>query len=243
MLKADSDSSDGPGLVVHEIRNYLQFLSTLGCRGFDCSAQAIEKTQEWGSGRRFRMETIDSIEKMAKDCRCCHLSDSRGQVIFGSGDPKAGLMFIGDYPGTEDEKQGLPFVGKAGDLLTKIIHAMGFTRENVYLCNVIKCSLSGKSGPVQEEINACLSLLHRQIQAIQPDIICTLGEVSTHAVLKTTEPLSALRGRFHQYSNSINVMPTYHPALLLTDESKKRDVWEDMKLVMKEYHKKVSRID
>ncbi|MBA4366390.1 MAG: uracil-DNA glycosylase [Desulfobacterium sp.] len=242
MLKTDSDPLGGPGRVVHEIRNYLQFLSTLGCSGFDCSPEAIEKTQEWGKGRRFRIETIDSIEKMAKDCRCCHLSASRRQVVFGSGDPKAGLMLIGDYPDLEDEEQGLPFVGKAGDLLTKIIHAMGFTRENIYLCNVIKCSLPGKREPVQEEVNACLSLLHRQIQSVQPDIICTLGEVSTHAVLNTTEPLSALRGRFHPYS-IINVMPTYHPALLLTDESKKRDVWEDMKLVMKEYHKRIPRID
>jgi uracil-DNA glycosylase len=236
MRKTDSDPSDGPGRVVQEIRNYIKFLSTLGCSGFDCSAEAIEKTQEWGSGRRFCMETIDSIEKMAKDCRCCHLSAGRKQVVFGSGDPKAGLMFIGDYPDSEDEEQGRPFVGKAGDLLTKIIHAMGFTRENVYLCNVIKCGLSGKREPAQEEISACLSLLHRQIQVVQPDIICTLGEVSTHAVLKTTEPLSALRGRFHQYG-SIKIMPTYHPSVLLKEESRKRDVWEDMKLVMKEYRK------
>lgn len=236
MLKTDSDSSDGSGRVVHEIRNYIQFLSTLGCRGFDCSDQAIEKMKVWGSGRRFCTETIDQIEKMARDCCRCHLSASRGKVVFGSGDPKAGLMFIGDYPDLEDEKQGRPFVGEAGDLVTKIIHAMGFTRENVYLCNVIKCTLPGKREPVQEEINACLSLLHRQIQAVQPDIICTLGEVSTHAVLNTTEPLSALRGRFHPYG-SIKIMPTYHPSLLLKDESRKRDVWEDMKLVMKEYHK------
>ncbi len=236
MLKTDSDPSGGPQSLVHEIRNYFQFLSTLGCSGFDCSAHAIEQMQEWGSGGRFHTETIYNIERMAKDCRCCHLSADRKQVVFGSGDPKAGLMFIGDYPDLEDEKQGRPFVGEAGELLTKIIHAMGFTRENVYLCNVIKCIPPGKRVPVQEEINACLPLLHRQIQAVQPDIICTLGEVSTHAVLNTTKPLSALRGRFHQFGG-IKIMPTYHPSLLLKDESRKRDVWEDMKLVMKEYHK------
>jgi uracil-DNA glycosylase len=243
MRKVDSEPFDSPGLVAHEIRNYLQFLSTLGCSGFDCSAEAIEKVQGWSSGRRFRIESIDSIEKVAKACRCCNLSASRRQIVFGSGNPKAGLMFIGDYPDTEDGEQGLPFAGKTGHLLTKIIHAMGFTRENVYLCNVIKCSFPGMREPVQEEVNACLSLLHRQIQAVQPEIICTLGEVSTQAVLNTTEPLFSLRGRFHSYNQNIRVMPTYHPALLLADESRKRDVWEDMKLVMKEYHKKTPRID
>lgn len=237
MLKDDSNLSGSPHLVVHEIRKYLQFVSTLGCGGFDCSAQAVETIQEWGRGRRFRTETIDQIEKTAGDCCRCHLSAGGRKVVFGSGDPKAKLMFIGDYPETEDGEQGLPFAGKAGDLLTKIIHAMGFTRKNVYLCNLIKCSLPGTREPAQEEINACLPLLHRQIQAVQPDIICALGQVSAQAILNTAEPLAALRGRFHPY-NRIKVMPTYHPSLLLADETRKRDVWEDMKLVMKEYQKK-----
>jgi len=239
MLKDDVTLSANPHLVVHEIRKYLQFVSTLGCGGFDCSAQAVEMMQAWGRGRRLQIETIGQIEKTAMECCRCHLSAGRRKVVFGSGDPKAKLMLIGDYPDTEDGEQGLPFVGKAGDLLTKIIYAMGFTRENVYLCNVIKCSLPGMREPAQEEITACLPLLHRQIQAVQPDIICALGQVSAQAILNTAEPLAALRGRFHPYNNRIKVMPTYHPSLLLADETRKRDVWEDMKLVMKEYSKKL----
>ncbi|RJP81117.1 MAG: uracil-DNA glycosylase [Desulfobacteraceae bacterium] len=241
MTTDNSSPNDSLDKMIHEIQNYLYFLASMGCRGFDCSVETMERMQRWGSGVCFDHETIIGLEEMAGTCRRCRLSGSRRKVVFGSGDPKAKLMFIGDYPDAGDEEQGLPFAGETGDLFTRIIQAMGFTRENIYMCNAVKCTLPKGREPLQEEMDACRYLLQRQIRIVQPEIICTLGPISTKALLNTSEPLSALRGSFHQYDR-ILVMPTYHPALLLKEADRKRDVWEDMKLVMKAYQEKVQRI-
>jgi DNA polymerase len=231
---------DSPDQMIHDIQNYFHFLASMGCRGFDLSGETMERMQQWGSGICFDHDTMASLEKMARDCRRCRLSGSRRKVVFGSGDPKAGLMFIGDYPDAGDEEQGLPFTGEKGELFTRIIQAMGLTKENVYVCNALICRPPEGREPLQEEMDACRYLLQRQIRIIQPEIICTFGPISTKAVLNTSEPFAVLRGRFHQYDR-IMVMPTYHPALLLKDAGRKRDVWEDMKLVMKAYQDKVQQ--
>lgn len=224
-----------PGDVIHEVRKYVDFLAAMGCRGVDCSTESIKVLQRWGtgigsSGRNGR--TIADIESMARECRRCAAGETRARMVFGSGNPEAVLMFVGDFPEEEDDRQGLPFVGSAGSLLTKIIQAMGFTRESVYLCHAVKCRVPENPDAQQGQLENCRYLLQQQIEVVQPDIICTLGPIPTSTLLDTREPFARLRGRFHLY-NGIRIMPTHHPKVLLKEESKKRDVWEDMKIVMK----------
>jgi DNA polymerase len=233
-----------PGDVIHEVRKYLHFLSAMGYRGGDCSTESVAVLQRWGTGAggRKKDQTIADIESMAKGCRRCGARDIQAQVVFGSGNPEAVLMFVGDFPEDEDSRQGLPFIGDAGNLLTKIIQAMGFTRETVYLCHAIKCCAAEDPESWPGQMEACRYLLHRQIEMVQPDIICTLGPIATSALLDTRESFSRLRGRFHLY-NDIRVMPTHHPKVLLKEEGKKRAVWEDMKIVMKAIREKEQRND
>jgi DNA polymerase len=141
---------------------------------------------------------------------------------------------VGEGPGFEEDRQGKPFVGAAGQLLTRIIEAIKLSRSQVYSCNIIKCRPPENRNPKPDEIKRCSPFLERQIAAIQPDFICALGTFAAQRLLQTTTPISRLRGRFHQY-RGIKVLPTYHPAYLLRNPDKKRDVWEDMKMLMKEY--------
>ncbi len=209
----------------------------MGCRGLDCSAGALEIIKDWGHVKEVHAETMGSIYDESKNCRRCKLSESRKHVVFGEGDPKnARLMFIGEGPGPEGNETGRPFTGEAGELLTKIIQAINLTREIVYICNAVKCMPSGERKFLPEEISACHVFLKRQIQVVKPDFICTLGSVSTAALLKTSRPIALLRGRFHDY-RGIQVMPTYHPAFLVDNPEKKREVWEDMKQLMAAYRK------
>jgi len=163
------------------------------------------------------------------------LAAGRSHIVFGEGNPRAKLVFVGEGPGFEEDQQGRPFVGAAGQLLTKIIEAIHLTRGQVYICNIVKCRPPGNRTPLADEIETCAPFVERQIAAIKPDFICTLGGVAAQRILRTTEPISRLRGRFQDY-NGIRVLPTYHPAYLLRNADKKRDVWEDMKLLIKEYH-------
>ncbi|MDP3285549.1 MAG: uracil-DNA glycosylase, partial [Desulfobacterales bacterium] len=146
-------------------------------------------------------------------------------------DPDARLLFVGEGPGYDEDQQGEPFVGKAGQLLTKIIEAMNLTRKQVYICNIIKCRPPGNRNPAPDEIKACFPFLDGQLDAIRPDFICALGTFAAQTLLDTVEPISRLRGRFFNL-RGIKVMPTYHPAYLLRNPEKKRDVWEDMKKLM-----------
>jgi len=144
------------------------------------------------------------------------------------------MVFVGEGPGFEEDQQGLPFVGPAGQLLTRIIEAIKLERDQVYICNVIKCRPPGNRNPEPDEINTCFPFLERQLAAIQPDFIVALGTFAAQTLLGTNTPISRLRKRFHEY-NGIKVLPTYHPAYLLRNPDKKREVWEDMKMLMKEY--------
>ena len=143
-------------------------------------------------------------------------------------------MFIGEAPGADEDRQGEPFVGKAGQLLTKIIEAIHLRREDVYICNMLKCRPPNNRDPLPEEIAECEPYLKRQIDIIQPKIICTLGRVATQAVLHTTAPMRAMRGKLHEYAG-IPVIATYHPAALLRNPAFKRDTWEDVKWLRREY--------
>lgn len=167
------------------------------------------------------------------DCTRCKLSTTRTNIVFGVGDPRAPLMFVGEAPGADEDRLGEPFVGKAGQLLDKMIEAMGWTRQSVYIANVLKCRPPGNRNPEPDEVEACEPFLARQIEAIVPRIIVTLGKPAAHLLLRTTAPISALRGRFQAYRD-IKVMPTFHPAFLLRSPERKRDTWSDLKQVIAE---------
>lgn len=184
--------------------------------------------------------TLDSLREAALACtRCPHLVKSRTQVVFGVGNPKAELMFVGEAPGADEDLQGEPFVGRAGQLLTKIIEAMGFTRDDIYIANVLKCrpdmpaGESGNRKPRADEMATCLPWLGEQIQLIRPKVIVALGATAVEGLLGDTSPMRDLRGRWLDFQ-STPVMVTYHPAYLLRNQSigEKRKVWEDMLLVL-----------
>lgn len=177
--------------------------------------------------------SLDSLKSEVSSCRKCPLSKTRKNVVFGAGSEKARLMFVGEAPGQDEDIQGLPFVGRAGQLLTKIIEAMGMKREDVYIANILKCRPPENRPPAPDEILACRDNLKRQIGMIKPKVICTLGKFASQTLLNTETPISALRGKFGSY-DGIKVMPTFHPAYLLRNPGDKRLVWEDMKKVMKE---------
>jgi len=153
--------------------------------------------------------------------------------VLGAGDPKAELMFVGEAPGEDEDLQGLPFVGRAGQLLTKIIEAMGLKRSDVYIANILKCRPPNNRPPLPIEIIECENILKKQIDIIDPKIICTLGKFASQTLLRTETTISALRGNFKEY-NGIKLMPTFHPAYLLRNPADKKLVWQDMKKIMKE---------
>ena len=210
---------------------HLRSLADMGCEGFDCSAESLERINGWGSRVSSSIESLDEIYTDIDDCRQCKLSERRNHIVFGVGDPKARLVFIGEGPGYDEDKKGEPFVGAAGRLLNKIIQAMNLSREDVYISNIVKCRPPGNRNPLPDEIKTCLPFLKRQIAAIQPEFICTLGSVAVQSLLNIREPISKLRGNLYKY-NDITVIPTFHPAYLLRNPEKKRDVWEDMKKLM-----------
>jgi len=171
------------------------------------------------------------------DCQRCKLCSTRTHIVFGSGNPKAKLMFIGEGPGADEDLQGLPFVGKAGELLTKMISAMKLSREEVYIANIVKCRPPNNRPPQEDEIAACQAFLLKQIEAIAPQVICALGSFAAQTLLKTQTRISDLRGKFHDLNGSvttpaIKVMPTFHPAYLLRNPAEKKKVWEDLQKIM-----------
>ena len=188
------------------------------------------------SGHASEVPDLDSIREAMGECQRCNLCSTRKNIVFGEGDAHAKLMFIGEAPGGTEDATGRPFVGPAGNLLTKIIeNAMGLKRKDVYIGNILKCRPPGNRDPLPEEVQHCIGFLASQIRAIGPEVIVTLGRIATQNLLETTTPISRLRGTFQEY-RGIAVMPTYHPSYLLQNPSKKRDVWEDIKKVMEYLH-------
>jgi uracil-DNA glycosylase family 4 len=164
-------------------------------------------------------------------CTRCKLHTlGRRQVVFGVGSPTASLMFVGEAPGEDEDRQGEPFVGRAGQLLTKIIEAIGLTRQQVYIANVIKCRPPGNRNPEPDEVGTCEPFLFEQIAAIQPKVVVALGKFAAQSLLRSTEPITKLRGRVFEFRGA-SLIPTFHPAYLLRNPPAKREVWEDMKKV------------
>lgn len=217
--------------TLDQIDTTLRYLSETGLSGFDCSQKSLEKIANWGKKGVGPDDTLEEIRVNLGDCRRCRLHNGRKNIVFGAGDPGARLVFVGEGPGYEEDQKGEPFVGAAGQLLTRIIASINLSRSQVYICNVVKCRPPENRTPAADEIAACLPFLERQIASLAPDFICTLGATATRALLDAAEPISKLRGRFYDF-RGIKVLPTYHPAYLLRNPDRKRDVWEDMKMLM-----------
>jgi DNA polymerase len=223
---------------------HLEFFGELGVEG-------VRRDAAWRdrASRQTTAETIDpvpsqpaalcaspadalvAIRQDLGECTRCKLHGlGRQHIVFGVGNPAAGLMFVGEGPGADEDIQGEPFVGRAGQLLTKIIEAIGLRREDVYIANVIKCRPPGNRNPEPDEVEQCEPFLFRQIDAIKPKVIVALGKFAAQSLLRTTDPITRLRGREYKYRDAI-LIPTYHPAYLLRTPSAKADVWKDMKRV------------
>lgn len=178
-------------------------------------------------------DTLEIIRAEVAACTACEeLACTRKQTVFGVGNPHARLCFLGEAPGADEDAQGEPFVGRAGQLLTKIIEACTLSREEVYILNVLKCRPPGNRNPLPHEVANCRGFLDRQLALIQPEYICCLGTITAQTLLETDTPIGRLRGKFVDYKG-IPVMCTYHPAYLLRNPSAKKDVWEDMKILLR----------
>jgi len=204
-----------------------------------CAVQDSQKEAMTGSPPPGKTDQgtkgLSVLEREVAACtRCRELATSRTQTVFGVGDGKAKLCFLGEAPGADEDRQGEPFVGRAGQLLTDIIHkGMGIRREDVYILNVLKCRPPGNRNPEPDEVANCRSFFEGQLKAIRPEFICCLGAVAAHALLQTTEYVGKLRGRFHDYQGS-RVVVTYHPSYLLRTPSAKKKTWEDIQMLMRE---------
>jgi uracil-DNA glycosylase len=218
----------------------------------ECTPTISEPREKVESEKRRRSsvdkEQLENLRLTISTCaKCPHLAASRHTVVFGTGNPEADLMFVGEAPGADEDMQGEPFVGRAGELLTKIIHTMGFRRSDVFIANVLKCRPDMPSGapgnrqPTPEEMETCLPYLRRQIELIRPKVVVALGGVAMRGLFGKTEPMKLMRGRWHTFG-SIPVMATYHPSYLLRNQamSEKRRVWEDMLQVLERLELPVS---
>lgn len=182
--------------------------------------------------KKRKVQALEEIWRELIDCQRCKLHRSRSRIVFGEGNEDAKLMLIGEGPGYDEDLQGRPFVGKAGQLLTRILQSVQIERKEVYITNIIKCRPPGNRTPEPEEIKSCFPFLLKQIQIIQPRVICALGTVSAQTLLQTDTKITSLRGKSFDFSG-IKVFPTYHPAFLLRNPDKKREVWEDIQKVAK----------
>ncbi len=211
--------------LISDLKTYLEYLKGMGIVSLPASGM---KADEPGQST---MITLEDVRKELGDCKRCKLHRGRKTIVFGEGNEKATLMLIGEGPGYDEDVQGRPFVGRAGQLLTRIIQSMHLQREEVYIANIIKCRPPQNRNPEPDEIESCSPFVRKQIDAIRPRVVCALGTFSAQTLLKTTARISALRGKVYNLDN-ITVIPTYHPAFLLRNPEKKKDVWEDMKRVL-----------
>jgi uracil-DNA glycosylase len=228
------------------LKAHLEFYEELGVAGMrldsewrkrphpgDQASTETAQPQEVHEVRLFSSssEVLQAIREDIGDCTRCKLHTlGRKQIVFGVGNPNADLMFVGEAPGADEDIQGEPFVGRAGQLLTKIIEAIGMKREDVYIANVIKCRPPANRNPEPDEVEQCEQFMFRQVDTIRPKVIVALGKFAAQALLRTNDPITRMRGREYKYRGAV-LMPTYHPAYLLRTPSAKREVWEDMKRV------------
>jgi uracil-DNA glycosylase family 4 len=226
----DMTMADPVREIIADLKSYLEYLKGLGVEHLPLT-ERIKKAKDDRPSVPSSGSSLKGVREELGDCRRCKLHKARHTLVFGEGNPKARLMFVGEGPGYDEDVQGRPFVGRAGQLLTKIIQSIGFQREEVYIANIVKCRPPQNRNPEPDEIEACHPFVLKQIEAIQPSIICALGTFAAQTLLKTHEKITALRGRVFDLGG-IKVVPTYHPAFLLRNPERKRDVWEDMKRIL-----------
>jgi len=183
-----------------------------------------------------RAETLDELGRRLRDCRRCRLCQGRTQVVFGVGSPKARVIFIGEGPGVDEDRLGEPFVGRAGQLLNQMLHAIGLRREEVYIANIVKCRPPGNRDPQDDEAATCLPFLWRQIELLDPAVIVTLGRIAARHLLGASAPISTYRGRWMKWRGR-DVLPTFHPAYLLRNPAAKAQSWADLKQLKKAIEK------
>ncbi|MDE3135964.1 MAG: uracil-DNA glycosylase [Acidobacteriota bacterium] len=193
----------------------------------------IGATSLFDSAERIEGDTLERIREDIGECTRCKLHKSRSRIVFGDGNSRAKLVFVGEGPGQEEDRQGLPFVGRAGKLLTQMIEAMGLARKDVYICNVVKCRPPSNRTPENDETSTCQPFLERQLAVIRPKVIVCLGNVASQALLGGGEPMSRVRGKWFKWRGA-KLLPTYHPAYLLRNPNAKGIVWEDLQKVMAE---------
>jgi DNA polymerase len=210
--------------MISDLKSYLGYLKEMGISFLPASENSSEKTIPSG------ILTLADVRKELGDCERCKLHRTRRTIVFGEGNEEASLMLIGEAPGYDEDVQGRPFVGKAGQLLTKILQSINLPREEVYITNIVKCRPPQNRNPQPDEIQSCNLFLVKQINVVQPKIICALGSFSAQTLLKTDTKITALRGKLFDLEG-IKVIPTYHPAFLLRNPERKREVWEDMKKI------------
>lgn len=222
--------------ALEALESYLQFLKDLGVEALPARKQL----------RRFLdldlavpVTSVAELHEVVKNCTKCKLHRTRTHAVPGEGPPRVKLMLVGEAPGRDEDLEGRPFVGRAGKLLDQMLTAIKIQRSEVYITNVVKCRPPGNRNPEPEEIEACLPYLAQQIKLLRPSLICTLGLIAAQSVLGHNEPLSKLRGRIHE-KNGIKVVVTYHPAFLLRFPNRKREAWEDLKMLQSLY-KEVGR--
>ena len=218
---------------VHELRelvdslsDWLRYQRRLGWRGLP--GKIVIPAQD---GAPPDEKNLEEIRAEMGDCRRCKLYGGRTHLVFGDGAANARLMFVGEAPGADEDKQGVPFVGAAGQVLNNLLSKLGLRREEVYIANILKSRPPGNRDPESDEIAACLPFLDKQIKAIRPRVIVILGRIAAHALLGTKEPITRLRGHWQRYHN-IRVMPTFHPSYLLRAPQERRKTWDDMQQVM-----------
>jgi len=242
-MTLDPKPSAAAAEVAAEAMRHLWWLRDAGVRevsiGPPPAAAAAMPAAATPATRAGAGDALRAIRADLGECTRCKLHGGRTHLVFGVGDPAAQLMFVGEGPGADEDQKGEPFVGRAGQLLTKMIEAMGFARSDVYIANVVKCRPPGNRDPEPDEIDACEPFLKSQIAAIRPRVIVALGRFAVQTLLHDATPISRLRGRWREYEG-VKLMPTFHPAYLLRSPAEKKPAWEDLQLVMKEFGKSPS---
>lgn len=225
----DSASLKELARLVEAVKGQLQYQRWLGLGG-----QRSFNLTEPIKCEPTRPVTLSDVREQLGECRRCKLHGGRKNIVFGVGDEAADIVLVGEAPGRDEDIQGEPFVGRAGSLLTRILAAVDLKREEVYITNVVKCRPPGNRDPQPDEISSCSPFLDKQLRAITPAFIITLGNFAAQTLLKSEKRISGLRGRFYDYQG-IKLLPTYHPAFILRNPKMRRPVWEDFKLVKAEY--------
>lgn len=199
--------------------------------------QADEQTRPIEKVSQFRVDVekistmdLSELQMFVRDCKACELHKTRKQTVFGTGHQKADWLIIGEAPGADEDRQGEPFVGRAGQLLTQMLRAIGLAREEVFIANILKCRPPNNRDPKADEVSACQAYLHRQIELLEPKIVLALGRIAAHSLLNSDRPIGKMRGKlYHLEKDNIPLVVTYHPAYLLRSPKEKRKVWEDLK--------------